>query len=111
MWGPIPTGTVQKMFCIGTGGASPSPTGFNFLPVENPAVFAVLFEAAKAKFAVCNNRACLAKNAVAFFACNARPQGGHGGPPPCAFSFVYFFDARQRNGHIKQRLESYVRTF
>ena len=51
-----------------------------------PYVFAVLFEAAKAKSAVCNNRACLAKNAIAFFACNARPQGGHGGSPPCAFS-------------------------
>ena len=27
-----------------------------------------------------------------------------------AFSFVYFFDARQRNGHIKHKLGSSVRT-
>ena len=44
----------------------------SFLPVEHPAVFAVLFEAAKAKSALGSNRACLAKNAIAFFACNAR---------------------------------------
>ena len=45
---------------------------FLLLPVELPAVFAVLFEAAKAKPAVCENRVCLAKNATAFFACNTR---------------------------------------
>ena len=73
------------------------PYRFDVLSVENPAVFAVLFEAAKAKSALCDNRACLAKNAIAFFACNARPPGGHGGPPPCAFSLVRFFDACQRN--------------
>ena len=39
---------------------------FSLLSVEFPAVFAVLFEAAKAKFAVCENRVCLAKNAERF---------------------------------------------
>ena len=69
-----------------------------FLPVENPYVFAVLFEAAKAKFPQCNNRACLAKNAIAFFACNARPPTGYiRAEPLCAFSLVRFFDACQRN--------------
>ena len=36
------------------------------LPVEHPAVFAVLFEAAKAKFTLGSNRACLSKNAERF---------------------------------------------
>ncbi|MBR0443410.1 MAG: hypothetical protein IIX15_03630, partial [Clostridia bacterium] len=70
----------------------------SFLPVEHPAVFAVLFEAAKAKSALCPNRACLAKNAIAFFACNARPPTGYVRAEPLrAFSLVRFFDARQRN--------------
>jgi hypothetical protein len=34
--------------------------------VEFPAVFAVLFEAAKAKFSLCNNRVRLSKNAERF---------------------------------------------
>jgi len=33
-----------------------------FLPVEIPSVFAVLFEAAKAKFFLCNSRVRLSKN-------------------------------------------------
>ena len=36
---------------------------FALLPVELPTVFAVLFEAAKAKFSLCNNRVRLSKNA------------------------------------------------
>jgi hypothetical protein len=35
--------------------------------VETPAVFAVLLEAAKAKFLLCNSRVCLAKNAERFY--------------------------------------------
>ena len=65
---------------------------------RNPSVFAVLFEAAKAKSALGSNRACLAKNAIAFFACNARPPTGYVRAEPLrAFSLVRFFDARQRN--------------
>ena len=73
-----------------------------FLSVEIPYVFAVLFEAAKAKFLLCKNRVCLAKNAKAFFACNTRPQGGHGGSPPCAF-FGSFL-SRDKN---EQQLRSF----
>ena len=65
-----------------TAGASPRPTGTAFLPVEHPYVFAVLFEAAKAKSAIGSNRVCLAKNATAFFACNTRPQSGFLGAGP-----------------------------
>jgi hypothetical protein len=43
----------KKLFCIGTGGASPSPTESDVLSVEISSLFAVLFEAAKAKFALC----------------------------------------------------------
>jgi hypothetical protein len=39
---------------------------FAFLPVEIPSVFAVLFEAAKAKFPQCNNRVRLAKTRERF---------------------------------------------
>ena len=65
------------------------PYRFDVLSVENPVVFAVLFEAAKAKSALCDNRACLAKNAIAFFACSARPQSGSIGAGPYA-RFLWF---------------------
>jgi hypothetical protein len=39
---------------------------YAFLSVEFPAVFAVLFEAAKAKSALCDNRVRLSKNAERF---------------------------------------------
>ena len=38
-----------------------------FLPSENPAVFAVLFEAAKAKYALCNSRVRLSKKCDSIF--------------------------------------------
>ena len=56
-----------------------------FLSIESPAVFAVLFEAAKAKFLLCSNRVCLAKNATAFFACNTRHGGDMGVLPHARF--------------------------
>ena len=71
------------------GRSKPLPYRFDILSVENPYVFAVLFEAAKAKVPLCNNRACLAKNALAFFACNARSRGYIGGHSPYA-RFLWF---------------------
>ena len=49
-----------------TAGASPRPTGAAVLSVENPCVFAVLFEAAKAKSALGMNRVRLAKTRERF---------------------------------------------
>jgi hypothetical protein len=51
---------------VGEGLGPPAASPFHNLSVEIPAVFAVLFEAAKAKFLLCYNRVCLAKNATAF---------------------------------------------
>jgi hypothetical protein len=52
---------------------------FAFLPAEIPAVFAVLFEAAKAKFALVSSRACLNKNATAFLCVTREVAGIHKG--------------------------------
>jgi hypothetical protein len=48
----------------------------SLLSVEIPYVFAVLFEAAKAKFPQCNNRVCLAKNAERFLRVTRDHQPG-----------------------------------
>ena len=66
-------GAERRIKAVGEGLGPPAASPFHYLPVELPAVFAVLFEAAKAKFLLCYNRVCLAKNALAFFACNTRP--------------------------------------
>jgi len=73
MWGPCPTSLEHNLFCMGTGGdhsqanaAPPLPSSF-FLPVELPSVFAVLFEAAKAKSALCNSRVRLSKKRGSVF--------------------------------------------
>jgi hypothetical protein len=73
IWGPCPIRKIKKVcFALERTVREACPYRFDVLSVENPVVFAVLFEAAKAKSALCDNRACLAKNAIAFFACNAR---------------------------------------
>ena len=48
-------------------------------PVETPSVFAVLFEAAKAKSALCDSRVCLAKNAERFLRVTREVAGIHKG--------------------------------
>ena len=59
-------GAVRTPNPVGEGLGPPVAPSFHYLSVEIPAVFAVLFEVAKAKFAVCEDRVCLAKNAAAF---------------------------------------------
>ena len=59
-------GAVRTPNPVGEGLGPPVAPSFHYLPVEIAVVFAVLFEAAKAKFAVCEDRVCLAKNAPAF---------------------------------------------
>ena len=51
---------------VGEGLGPPAASPFHYLPVELTTVFAVLFEAAKARIALCNSRACLSKNAKRF---------------------------------------------
>ncbi|MBQ8718937.1 MAG: hypothetical protein IJY66_06700, partial [Clostridia bacterium] len=81
-----------------------------FLPVEIPSVFAVLFEAAKAKFLLCNNRARLSKNAEAFL-CVARDRGGTWGSSPMRVFFRRFLCRVTKKSAITQpTLEIFVRT-
>jgi hypothetical protein len=62
---------------------------FALLPVELIAVFAVLFEAAKAKSALGDSRVRLSKNADAFL-CVAREDGGTWGFSPMRVFLVRF---------------------
>ena len=65
--GPLPHMTdVKKCFALERATNGRPYKEKSFLPVEYPYVFAVLFEAAKAKFLLCKNRVCLAKNAERF---------------------------------------------
>ena len=54
-------GAERKVGVVGEGLAPPAAPTFHYLPVELPAVFAVLFEAAKSKFPQCSSRVRLAK--------------------------------------------------
>ena len=87
-------------------GAVQKRLAFAFLPTEIPSVFAVLFEAAKAKSALGSSRACLSKNATAFL-CVTREGRGYvrGVCSPYADFLGHFFVPRQRSviKHTKVR--------
>ena len=85
--------STQSKHCFAAipGGGAQVFGFFTLLPVELTAVFAVLFEAAKAKFSLCYNRVCLAKNAERFLRVTREAAGIHKGQPPLMHVFFGSF--------------------
>ncbi|MBQ8719049.1 MAG: hypothetical protein IJY66_07270 [Clostridia bacterium] len=78
------------------GAPTPQVQCEKLLSVENPAVFAVPFEAAKARSALGKNRVRLSKNADAFL-CVAREAAGiHKGRQSLMRAFWFIVGARQK---------------
>ena len=82
MWGPDPTRTVQKMFCIGTGGETPPLQNLIFIPSADDY----------------RPRTCRPT------ATEAGSRGIYKGaePPSYAFFSVHFFGARQKSEQYDQ---------
>ena len=90
--------TERRAKVVGEGLGPPVAPSFHYLPVELPAVFAVLFEAAKAKFALCGNRVRLSKKRECVFVCSTRSGGSTRGLVPLyTFSSLHFFGVSQRS--------------
>jgi hypothetical protein len=101
---PLPHMTDIILFYVEAGGPRPSPTGFNFPSRRNPSVFAVLFEAAKAKSALCDSRVRFSQM-ISSFGGSTRYRGDMGVLPHERFLwFVSLsFDKEMNNNLIKVR--------
>ena len=68
-------GAERRVKVVGESHGPPAASPFHNLSVEIPAVFAVLFEAAKAKYAGCDNRVRFSQTPPAFGGSTRRQQG------------------------------------